>query len=58
MLHRQFFLIAGKVNDYFFKKTFYSLHGGGFNVAFIDGHSETRDPQTLWDTKHFKYRDK
>ena len=45
-------------NDYFFKKTFYSLHGGGFNVAFIDGHSETRDPQTLWDTKHFKYRDK
>ena len=55
------FIYVGDQNPensyYFFQKRTFTLHGSGFNVAFVDGHVDNRDPQTLWDTKYFKYRD-
>ncbi|MBQ9787215.1 MAG: DUF1559 domain-containing protein [Lentisphaeria bacterium] len=55
------FIYVGDQNPensyYFFTKKTYTLHGSGFNVSFVDGHVENREPVTLWDTKFFKYRD-
>ena len=55
------FIYVGDQNPensyYFFQKRTFTLHGSGFNVAFVDGHVDNRDPATLWDTKYFKYRD-
>ena len=55
------FIYVGDQNPensyYFFQKRTFTVHGSGFNVAFVDGHVENRDPVTLWDKKYFKYRD-
>ena len=55
------FIYVGDQNPenshYFFQKRTFTLHGSGFNVAFIDGHVANQQPADLWDTKFFKYRD-